>query len=149
MSFHVEAQKILPDFLFGVAYYPEHDLPEHRECDIERLRAAGVNVVRMGEFAWDLMELREGEFDFSFFDAQVNRLGAAKIRTILCTPTAAPPAWLTRKYPDVLQVDAHGRTMQHGSRQHASLCSPTYREFSRRITRAMARHFAVNPHVIG
>lgn len=72
--------------------YPEHDLPSHLESDVERLRASGVNVVRMAEFAWDLMEPREGEFDFSFFEQHVNRLGDAGIRTILCTPTATPPA---------------------------------------------------------
>jgi len=137
------------EFLFGVAYYPEHDLPEHLELDVERLLAARVNVVRMGEFAWDRMEPREGSFDFSLFDRHIGRLGQAGIRTILCTPTATPPAWLTRTYPEVLQADASGRVLQHGSRQHASLCSPRYRECSRRITRAMAEHFAKNPHVIG
>lgn len=140
---------VLPNFLFGVAYYPEHDLPEHLREDVDRLLAAKVNVVRMGEFAWDLMEPREGTFDFSLFEQHINRLGAAGIQTILCTPTATPPAWLVRNYPEVLQFDANGRVMQHGSRQHASLCSPKYREFSRRITRAMAQHFAANPHVIG
>jgi beta-galactosidase len=143
-------QRIAPaHFLFGVAYYPEHDLPEHLEQDVERLLAAKVNVVRMAEFAWDRMEPREGVFDFSFFDGHIARLGDAGIKTILCTPTATPPAWLTHAYPDVLQVDVNGRVMPHGSRQHASLASPRYREFSRRITRAMAEHFAGNPHVIG
>ncbi|WP_438479364.1 beta-galactosidase [Oleiharenicola lentus] len=137
------------NFLFGVAYYPEHDLPEHLEHDVERLLAAKVNVVRMAEFAWDRMERREGEFDFSFFDFHIDRLGRAGIKTILCTPTEAPPMWLTTNYPDVLQVDANGRSMQQGSRQHASLCSPRYRDFSRKITHAMATHFARNPHVIG
>ena len=143
-------ERIAPaPFLFGVAYYPEHDRPEDLVQDVERLLAAKVNVVRMAEFAWDRLEPREGAFDFTFFDEQIARLGSAGIRTILCTPTATPPAWLTHAHPDVLQVDADGRVMPHGSRQHASLASPRYREFSRRITRAMAEHYAHNPHVIG
>ena len=140
---------IPPDFLFGVAYYPEHDLPEHLSQDDDRLRAAKVNVVRMGEFAWDRIEPQEGRFDFALFDEHIDRLGTAGIKTILCTPTATPPAWLTRGYPEVLQVDANGRTMEHGSRQHASLASLRFREFSRRVTRALAEHYATNPHVIG
>lgn len=138
-----------PHFLFGVAYYPEHDLPEQLESDVERMLAAKVNVVRMAEFAWDRLEPREGAFDISFFDGHIDRLGRCGIKTILCTPTAAPPSWLTRAYPEVLQVDVNGRAQTHGSRQHASLASPRFREFSRRITRAMAEHYVANPHVIG
>jgi beta-galactosidase len=148
-SNQIRERHSLPQFLFGVAYYPEHDRPEHLAQDVERLLAAKVNVVRMAEFAWDRMEPREGTFDFSFFDEHLARLGQAGIKTILCTPTATPPAWLTHRYPEVLQVDANGRVMPHGSRQHASLASPRYREFSRRITRAMGEHYARNPHVIG
>ncbi len=145
-SIHVARRTRAPaGFLFGVACYSEHDLPSHLEEDVDRLCAAGVNVVRMAEFAWDLMEPREGEFDFSFFEHHVDRLGKAGIKTVLCTPTATPPAWLTWKYLDVLQVDASGRSMKHGARQHASLCSREGREFSRRITRAMAEHFAAKP----
>lgn len=59
--------------------------------DIDRMKAAGVNVVRMIEFSWALIEPREGVYDFSLFDAQINKLGKAGIRTILCIPKAAPP----------------------------------------------------------
>lgn len=136
-------------FLFGVAYYPEHDLAGHLADDPERLLAAGVNVVRMGEFAWDRLEPRPGVFDFTLFDEHIARLGRVGIQTILCTPTATPPVWLVRGHPEVVHVDADGRAMQHGSRQHASLSSPRFREHSRRITAAMAAHFADHPHVIG
>ncbi len=69
--------------------------------------------------------------------------------TILCTPTATPPRWLTAYYPEVLRVDGNGRTMAHGSRQHADTASPVFRAHSQRITRAMAEHYRDNPHVIG
>jgi beta-galactosidase len=39
--------------------------------------------------------------------------------------------------------------MQHGSRQHASYMSPVFREYSRKITTALANHFASNPDLIG
>lgn len=139
----------LDRFLFGAAYYPEHWADADREADPERMAAAGFNVVRMAEFAWDRMEPSPGEFDFSFFDRETARLGKRGIRTILCTPTAAPPRWLTREYPQVLRVDRDGRTLEHGSRQHACHSSPMFRELSRRITGAMAAHFAAEPHVIG
>jgi beta-galactosidase len=139
----------LREFLFGSAYYPEHWDAATRDADPALLRAAGWNVVRMGEFAWDLIEPEEGKFDFCLFDETIARMAAAGIRTIFCTPTAAPPRWLTLRHPEALRVDADGRPMQHGSRQHASYFSPVFREHSRRITRALAGHFAANPHVIG
>lgn len=137
------------EFLWGAAYYPEHGELATLDQDAERMRAAGMNTVRMAEFAWDLMEPEEGRYTFALFDEAIARLGAKGIRTILCTPTAAPPRWLTLKHPEVLRVDARGVTQRHGSRQHASTCSDVYREYSRRITRAMAEHFRDNPHVIG
>lgn len=136
-------------FLFGAAYYPEQDRAEDLRDDPDRLAAAGVNLVRMAEFAWDRLEPSPGEFDFSFFDEQIRRLGERGIRTMLCTPTAAPPVWLARRHPEILRVDADGRTQVHGSRQHASHCSPVFRAASRAITGAMAAHYAGNPHVVG
>lgn len=139
----------LREFLYGVPYYPEHWDAATREGDPALFAGAGWNVVRMAEFAWDLMEPREGVFDFSLFDETIERLGAVGIRTILCTPTAAPPRWLTKGDPAVLRVDADGRPLQHGSRQHASHFSASFREASRRITSAMSAHYRENPQVIG
>ena len=139
----------MKEFFFGVPYYPEHWSEKEREKDPELMKNAGVNVVRMGEFAWDMMEPSEGVFDFSFFDDQVDRLGAAGIKTFFCTPTAAPPRWLSEKHPEILRVGEDGGVMQHGSRQHACTASPVFIEYSRRITKAVAEHFADNPNIAG
>ncbi len=139
----------LRDFLYGSPYYPEHWDADIRAGDPALFRAAGWNVVRLAEFAWDILEAREGVFDFALFDDTIARMGAVGIRSILCTPTATPPRWLTRDHPEVLRVDADGHRQEHGSRQHASHLSPLFREYSRKITRAMAEHYRDNPHVIG
>ena len=139
----------LDDFLVGVPHYPEHINKCDWEQDAQRMVAAGFNTIRMAEFAWHLMEPCEGEFDFGLFDQAVELFGKHGINSILCTPTATPPRWLTYQYPEVLRVDSRGRVMSHGSRQHADTASPVYREHSKRITRAMAEHFAGNQFVIG
>jgi beta-galactosidase len=139
----------LTKFYYGAPYYPEHWDAATREKDADWMAGAGFNVVRMAEFAWDRMEPQEGVFDFTLFDETITRLGEKGVATILCTPTATPPRWLTRAHPDVLRVDADGVTMQHGSRQHACPSSPVFREYSRKITQAMAEHFAGNPHIVG
>ncbi len=139
----------LKEFLFGAPYYPEHWTEADRKEDPARMAAAGVNAVRIGEFAWDRMEPEPGKVDFSFFDEQIARLGAAGVRTILCTPTATPPRWLTIGHPDWMRIDEAGKRMDHGSRQHCCTTNEEFRAESRRITSAMAAHFAGNPNVIG
>jgi beta-galactosidase len=75
------------------------------------MAAAGFNAVRLAEFAWHIIEPHEGTFDFDLFDRAIDVLGKAGIKTIMCTPTATPPRWLTARYPEVLRVDANGRAM--------------------------------------
>ena len=139
----------LKRFWYGSPYYPEHWDAETRENDPIRMQAAGWNCVRMAEFAWDRIEPHEGEFNFSLFDDTIRRLGEHGISTILCTPTATPPRWLTARHPDMLRVDDAGVPMQHGSRQHICQNNFFFRAHSRRITRMMADHYRHNPNVIG
>lgn len=136
-------------FLFGVPYYPEHWKLHERVNDAAMMAAAGVNVVRMAEFAWDRIEPRPGTFDFSIFDETIETLSLAGIDTILCTPTATPPRWMTLAHPEWLREDASGVRMMHGSRQHVCTNNQAFRAESERITRAMAEHWRDNPNVIG
>lgn len=136
-------------FLVGVPHYPEHVDESHWDRDAQRMAEAGFNAVRMAEFAWHLMEPSEGVFDVSLFERAIEGLARHGLKTILCTPTATPPRWLTAAHPEVLRVDGQGRRASHGSRQHADPASPVYRMHSRRITRTMAERFRDNPHVIG
>jgi beta-galactosidase len=136
-------------FLFGVDYYPEHWDESLWTQDARRMRECGVGVVRIGEFAWALMEPEEGRFDFSLFDRAIAVFAGQGIKVILGTPTATPPKWLTHKYPEVLHVFPGGRRADDQSRRHYCYNSPIYRRLSRRIVERMADHYRDSPHVIG
>jgi beta-galactosidase len=134
---------------FGAAYYPEH-WPEDRWLeDIRLMQAAGVNVVRMAEFAWSTLEPSAGKFNFAWLDRAIESLAAAAIVSVLGTPTAAPPAWLVECCPDILAIDENGRQVQFGNRCHYCVNSPDFHQAVLRIVHAMGEHFGAHPHVIG
>lgn len=139
----------LDRFLIGICHFPEQEPAEYLDSDAKLMAKVGIETVRMGEFAWSVIEPEETKFDFSLFDEAIAVLGEHGIDTIFCTPTATPPRWLTHRHPEMLRVDADGRAQRHGSRQHVDLTSPLFREYSRRITLALAEHYRGNPHVVG
>jgi beta-galactosidase GanA len=134
---------------FGAAYYPEAWPLTQIDADIALMKKAGMNVMRIGEFAWSTMEPQEGQYQFEWLHAVVDKLGQAGIATILGTPTATPPAWLTSRYPEVLFVSETGAVDQHGARRHVCSNSPVYRDHCTRIVTRMAEEFGHDPNIIG
>ncbi len=51
---------------FGVDYYPEQWDYSLIDEDLKRIASSELNCIRIAEFAWHLMEPKDGEFDFSF-----------------------------------------------------------------------------------
>ena len=100
----------------GTCYYPEHWPRKLWESDLERMLEAGIGTVRIGEFAWSKVELREGVFTYDFFDDFLKTAAMAGMRVIFGTPCATPPAWLTEKYPEVLNARMDGVLYRHGMR---------------------------------
>lgn len=134
---------------YGVAYYPEHKEAGELNHDIRLLIESGINTVRMGEFAWCRMEPKEGEYDFGWLEEAVEKLGKAGIRSIICTPTACPPAWLVYRHPEVVYVDNRGEKRPFGGRRFYCYNNPVYREYSAKITEEIAKRFGKNPYVSG
>ncbi len=135
--------------LMGAAWYPEQ-WPEARwEEDLRLMEAANLKVVRIAEFAWSRMEPSEGHYDLDWLERAIALAAKHHIVSVVGTPTATPPAWLTQKYPDTLRVEPDGQRVAHGNRAHASATSPRYREFCRRIAEQMALRFGHNPNVVG
>jgi beta-galactosidase len=132
----------------GVCYYPEH-WPETRWAeDARRMVEAGLSRVRIGEFAWSRIEPEPGRFDWGWMDRAIEVLGAAGLGVILGTPTATPPKWLVDRMPDLIAIDAQGRSRGFGSRRHYCFSHAGYREEAVRITRAVAERYGHDPAVV-
>jgi len=138
-----------PALLLGAAWYPEQ-CPESRwDTDLGLMEAAHIHFVRVGEFAWSTMEPSEGNFQLEWLNRAIRAAEKHHIAVVLGTPSAAPPAWLTEKYPETLRTKEDGSKDQHGNRQQFDWSNPQYRELSRRIAEKMAERFGHDPDVIG
>lgn len=126
---------------FGVDYYPEQWEPGMLDEDLDRIVELGCNVIRIGEFAWHLMESEKGKFDFSFFDRVIAAAGKRGLSVIFGTPTAAPPAWLAHAHPDILSQSESGVPRAYGGRHVACYSSEPYLERCRAIVTALAEHY--------
>ena len=133
----------------GVCYYPEHWPKSIWEDDIDRMLDMGIRFVRIAEFAWTIMEPEESVFDFSLFDEFISLCENKKMKVILGTPTATPPAWLTMKYPQTLNADNSGNPYSHGHRRHYNMNTDIYMKLSARIVEKMANRFKDSNAVIG
>jgi beta-galactosidase len=135
--------------LLGAAWYPEQWPEERWDADLALMEKAGMTVTRVGEFAWSRMEPSEGHIDLDWLARAIHLAEKHHIAVVIGTPTDAPPAWMTTKYPDTLGTDANGHVREHGGRRQFSYASPRYRQFCVRIATALAQRFGHDPNVIG
>ena len=133
----------------GAAYYPEAWPPELIDDDVRLMLDVGMNVARMGEFAWSSIEPEEGRIELGWLRCAVDKLAANGIASILCTPSCTPPVWLTEKYPEILVINHAGVRARHGARRHACPNNPVYREHCGRIAAVLGEEFAADECVVG
>ena len=93
------------ELTMGTCYYPEHWDRALWKDDLQRMKQYGIEVIRLAEFSWALMEPEEGKYDFSFWDEFLALAAEENMKVVFCTPTATPPAWLSEKYPETLKAD--------------------------------------------
>ena len=133
----------------GTCYYPEHWDKKLWRDDLRRMKENGIFTIRIAEFAWSKVEPEEGVFTYEFFDEFLEVAKEANMKVIFGTPTATPPAWLTEKYPEVLNCRLDGTPFYHGMRRHYNYNSPKYQELCKRIVEKIASHYAKHPAIVG
>ena len=136
--------------LHGGDYNPEQwlDKPEVLAKDVELMKKAHVNTVTLGVFSWSVLEPQEGVFELDWLADIIHNLYENGIYTILATPSAARPAWMAHKYPEVRRVRADRVRELYNRRQNYCYTSPTYREKVREIDEKLAKRFGKDPAVL-
>ena len=123
--------------------WPESVWPE----DMELMRAAGVTLVTLPVFGWQALNPAEGVFTFDWLDRIIAQLDSTGIDLCLATATAATPAWLAQKYPDVLVTDDQGRVRPHGNRHSFCPHSPHHHRLAADLVRALAVRYGRHPRL--
>src|SRR6266567_1153159 len=135
----------LDSIAYGGDYTPEQWPEEIWAEDVRLMREAGVNLVTVGVFSWALLEPSEGIFDFGWLDRVIGLLHDGGIGVDLATPTAAPPAWFLRAYPQARPVTAEGHVLGGACRQSYCPSSPAYARASARIAEQLATRYGQHP----
>ncbi|WP_433752699.1 beta-galactosidase [Paenibacillus amylolyticus] len=138
----------LPKMFYGGDYNPEQwDHETHLE-DLRMFQLAGIDIATINVFSWALIQPDEVTYRFEELDQLINRLYENGVYICLATSTAAHPAWMAKKYPDVLRVDADGRKRKFGGRHNSCPNSPTYRKYVEKIADKLAERYKDHPAVL-
>jgi beta-galactosidase len=137
----------LPHLIHGGDYNPEQwaATPEIWDEDIRLMKLAGMNSATVGVFSWSALEPEEGRFTFGWLDTIMDKFADNGIFAVLATPSGARPAWLSRKYPEVLRVRPDRTRNLHGTRHNHCFTSPAYREKCRIIDTKLAERYKNHP----
>jgi len=133
----------------GTNYHPHDDkTPEKVKHDIELMKAAGFNVVRMGHLAWDSYEPSEGKFDFKWFDMVMNLMDKAGINVILDIAIRPAPIWLHHKFPSIDVVDSNGDVQYPNHRYMVDVGDPNYQKYAVRFADSITKHYGKHPALL-
>lgn len=138
----------MKQLIFGVAYYDEYMPYERLDKDIEMMKKARINTIRIAESTWSTFEPQEGIFNFSHIERVIDAAEKAGINVIIGTPTYAIPTWMVKSHPDILATTVNGRGI-YGARQIMDITHPVYRYYGERVIRRLMECTAHRKCVIG
>ncbi|WP_131501665.1 beta-galactosidase [Lactobacillus crispatus] len=140
--------KTLSRFLYGGDYNPDQWTEETWPEDIKVFKKVDLNSATINIFSWAVLEPREGVYDFSKLDKIVQELSDANFDIVMGTATAAMPAWMFKKYPDIARVDYQGRRHVFGQRHNFCPNSKNYQRLDSELVEKLAQHYADNRHIV-
>ncbi|RKP57205.1 beta-galactosidase [Cohnella endophytica] len=137
-----------PKIWYGGDYNPDQWEKPVWDEDLRMFKLAGIDVATLNVFAWANNQPDEQTYEFGWLDEMMDKLRADGVGVCLATSTAAHPAWMARKYPDVLRVDFDGRKRKFGGRHNSCPNSPTYRKYSVRMADKLAERYKDHPALL-
>lgn len=134
-------------FYYGGDYNPDQWSEEFMEEDIKLFKKARVNIVTLPVFSWAKFQSDENSYHFEWFDKIINRISEAGLNICMATSTAVQPAWMSRKYPNILPVDFEGRRRKFGGRVKFCPNSIDYHKFSTKLVEKLVDRYGDNKFI--
>lgn len=126
---------------YGGDYYPEQWDRETWKEDMRLFKLAGIDWVSLNIFAWTLSQSDDNKFHFEWLDEVIDYVEEHGLNVCLGTGTAAHPAWMARKHPDILRTEFSGMKRKFGGRHNSCPSSPSYRHFSTELAGKLAERY--------
>ena len=132
---------------FGGDYNPNQWPKEIWEEDMRIFKKASINSATVNVFSWAKIQPSENYYDFEELDQIIEKLSTEGFDIVLATSTAALPAWMFKKYPEVARTDYDGRHHKFGQRHNACPNSLVYQKYAERLATKLAERYGENPQV--
>lgn len=134
--------------LYGGDYNPEQWPEEVWEEDMRILKLAHIDILTLNVFNWAMLQPDENTYDFRKLDKIMNMVRDNGFKVFMATSTGAHPAWMARKYPDILRTQANGVRRKYGRRHNACPNNPTYRRYAAALTEQIAQRYAEYDNIV-
>lgn len=135
--------------LYGGDYNPEQWPEEIWEEDMRLFKLAGIDEVTLNVFSWAALQPSEDTYNFEKLDKIMDLVEANGLKVFLATSTAAHPAWMAKRHPDILRTEFSGMKRKFGSRHNSCQNSPTYQKYSVLLAKKLAERYGERECVIG
>lgn len=126
---------------YGGDYNPEQWPEETWEEDMRLLKLAHIDTLTLNVFSWAALQPSEEEYSFGKLDRIMELAKKHGMKVCLATSTGAHPAWMARKYPEILRTEFGGRKRKFGARHNSCPNSLVYRKFSVKLAQKLAERY--------
>jgi len=134
--------------IYGGDYNPEQWDRATMEEDMRMFKKANIDFVRVNIFAWALSQPDEVTYNFEWLDEVFETLHQNGIKIGLGTGTAAHPAWMAKKYPDILRTEFDGKKRKFGGRHNSCPNSPNYRKYASHFVEKLVERYKDHPALL-
>ncbi len=144
MTYSNKVNKIV----YGGDYNPEQWSEDIWEEDMRLFKLAHIDIVTLNVFSWASLQPDENTYDFSKLDKIMELVRKNDLKVCLATSTGAHPAWMAKKYPDILRTEMNGMKRKFGGRHNSCPNSPTYHKYSLRLVEKLASRYKDYDNII-
>ncbi len=133
---------------YGGDYNPEQWDEATWAEDMRLFKLADIDTVTLNVFSWAALQPSEDEYNFAKLDRIMEMVKENGLKVVLATSTAAHPAWMAKKYPEILRTEADGKKRKFGSRHNSCPNSPVYRKYSVALAEKLAERYKDYDNII-